>query len=101
MGNGWVSRTRRSTVETVRERVLTDVIVIEMVPLQGHGGHGGGAPRRGTRGSPGGLPLRGGAGVEEACTPLHIASTVVSSITAEEQRGGKGEERGGRGTDGH
>ena len=40
MGNGWVQRTRRSTVERVIERVHTDVN--EMVPVH-HGGMNGGA----------------------------------------------------------
>jgi len=46
MGNGWVQRTRRSTVERVIERVHTDVD--EMVPMRGgagghlHRGGGGG-----------------------------------------------------------
>ena len=55
MGNGWVQRTRRSTVERVIERVHTDVD--EMVPMRGGAGgghlHGGGA---------GGLVPHGGPG---------------------------------------
>ena len=60
MGNGWVQRTRRSTVERVIERVHTDVD--EMVPMRGgaggghlHGGGGGGLVPHGGRGSNGWL----------------------------------------------
>ena len=56
MGNGWVQRTRRSTVERVIERVHTDVD--EMVPMRGGAGghlHGGG-------GGGGGLVPHGGPG---------------------------------------
>ena len=35
MGNGYVSRTSRRIVETVRERVSTDVV--EMLPVRGGG----------------------------------------------------------------
>ena len=60
MGNGWVQRTRRSTVERVIERVHTDVD--EMVPMRGgaggghlHGGGGGGLVPHGGPGSNGWL----------------------------------------------
>ena len=58
MGNGWVQRTRRSTVERVIERVHTDVD--EMVPMRGGAGghlHGGGGG-----GGGGGLVPHGGPG---------------------------------------
>ena len=59
MGNGWVQRTRRSTVERVIERVHTDVD--EMVPMRGGaGGHLHGA--RGGGGGGGGLVPHGGPG---------------------------------------
>ena len=52
MGNGWVQRTRRSTVERVIERVHTDVD--EMVPVApgGAGGHLGGSGVGGSRPRP-------------------------------------------------